>query len=313
MIDKGRYMGKTYDNYDYEEAYRKQVESLEEWELERLLREGKLDCLYRTSTIKSKNRKSKTEILESMVYPSFKNWKDVPRTRKKRESKPSQKNLNDKNARRHLIRLVNINFGENDIWATFGWDNRHMPKDMEEARRHIKNFIGKINYRQKKANRENIKYIYILAYDEYTRPHFHIIMTGDGMDRDEIENLWTKCERKNTRRIKPDDDFLLTGIATYISKNPHGSKRWCPSKNLEKPKEPTKSYKKFSRSKVRRMVRDYEELKTHMEKAYPGFEFLDAETRHSGIHDGFYIYARMIKRGTKWKGSRQGRSQKSGR
>ena len=83
-------MGKTYDNYDYEEAYQKQIDTLEEWELERLIQDGKVDCLYRTTTIKSRNEKSGTEMVESMVYPSFKDKADMPKTAKKRESKPSQ-------------------------------------------------------------------------------------------------------------------------------------------------------------------------------------------------------------------------------
>lgn len=294
-------MGKTYDNYDYEEAFKKQIDTLEEWELEQLMIDGKVSCLYRTTTIKSRNEKSGTEIVESMVYPSFKEKASVPKTAKKRETKPSQKNLNDRNSRRYLIRLVNINFGKGDIWGTFGWDNAHLPKDENRARKDIKNFIGRINYYRRKSGRENIKYIYILAYDEYTRPHFHIIMSGDGVDRDEIESLWRKCERINTRRIKPDDDFLLTGIATYISQNPHGTKSWVPSKNLIKPSKPTRSYKKFSRKKVNGMVRDYEHLKTQMEIAYPGFTFLDAEVRHNDKIAAFYIYARMIKKPEKEK------------
>lgn len=237
-----------------------------------------------------------------MVYPSFKDKADMPKTAKKRESKPSQKNLNDKNARRYLIRLVNINFGKGDIWATFGWDDGHLPQDIEAAKKDIKNFIARINYRRRKAGKGNIKYIYILAYgDKKTRPHFHIIMTGDGVDRDELEELWTKCERKNTRRIKPDDDFLITGIATYISQNPHGTKRWCPSKNLQKPDAPTRSYRKFSRPKVNGMVRDYEKLKDQMEKAYHGYTFLDAEVKHNDKVAAFYIYARMIKKRDKGK------------
>lgn len=31
---------KYYDDYDYEEAYQKQCDTLEEWELERLMKEG---------------------------------------------------------------------------------------------------------------------------------------------------------------------------------------------------------------------------------------------------------------------------------
>lgn len=294
-------MGKTYDNYDYEEAYQKQIDTLEEWELERLMQTGKVNCLYRTTTIKSRNEKSGAEMLESMVYPSFPNREDVPKTAKKRETGQAQKNLNDKNARRYLIRLANINFSKGDIWATFGWDDDNMPEDEERAEKDIKNFIARINYRRRKAGLENAKYIYIPAIDGYARPHFHILISGDGMDRDELEDLWTKCERKNTRRVKPDDDFLITGIATYITQNPHGTKRWRSSKNLKKPDAPTRSYRKFSRKKVNGMVRDFEELKAQMEKAYPGFRFLDAEVKHNDKVAAFYIYARMIKKRDKEK------------
>ena len=294
-------MGKTYDNYDYEEAYQKQIDTLEEWELERLMQTGKVNCLYRTTTIKSRNEKSGAEMLESMVYPSFPNREDVPKTAKKRETGQAQKNLNDKNARRYLIRLANINFSKGDIWATFGWNDDNMPEDEERAEKDIKNFIARINYRRRKAGLENAKYIYIPAIDGYARPHFHILISGDGMDRDELEDLWTKCERKNTRRVKPDDDFLITGIATYITQNPHGTKRWRSSKNLKKPDAPTRSYRKFSRKKVNGMARDFEELKAQMEKAYPGFKFLDAEVKHNDKVAAFYIYARMIKKRDKGK------------
>lgn len=284
-----------YDNYDYEEAYQKQIENLEEWEYERLLKEGKVESLYRTTTTKSPNTKSGKVLLEAQIYPSFLNREDMPKTKKKRESKPSQTNLNHKNSKRYLIRLININFTEGDLWCTFGWDEEHFPENEERARKDIQNFIKKINRRRKKAGKENIKYIYILAYCDYERPHFHIIMTGEGMDRDELEKMWTKCKRKNTRRIQPDDDFLLTGIATYISKNPHGSKRWCPSQNLEKPQKPTRSYSKFRKRQVEKMAKDFEELKANMEKAYEGYRFLDAEVKYNGVTAAFYIYARMIR------------------
>ncbi len=285
---------KVYDNYDYEEAYNKQLEQLEEWEYERLLKEGKIQCLYRTSTIKSKNIESGHVLLESQIYPSFYKRADVPRTKNK-ASKPSQKNLNEKNAKRTLIRLVNINFGQGDLWCTFGWDNQYLPKDEKRARKDISNFIARINRRRKKAGQPNIKYIYILAFDGYKRPHFHMIMTGKGIDRDKLEELWGKCDRPNTRRIKPDDDFLLTGLATYITQNPHGKKRWCSSKNLKKPPKPTKSYSKFKKRTVENMAKNYEQLKHELEKKYEGYKFLDAEVKYNGITAAFYIYARMVR------------------
>ena len=210
---------KKYDNYDYEEAFKKYIDDTEEERLEKLLREGKVNCLYRTATTKCTNIKSQTTLLEARIYPSYPRLSDMPKT-KKRPSSKAQRNLNDKNARRYLIRLANINFGKGDLWCTFGWNDDKLPADEERARKDIKNFIAKINYRRKRKGLENIKYIYVLAFDGYVRPHFHILMTGDGMDRDELESLWKKCDRPNTRRISPNDDFLITGLAATAATVP---------------------------------------------------------------------------------------------
>lgn len=283
-----------YDNYDYEEAYKEQIEKLEEWELERLLKEEKVSCLYRTTTIKSKNKKSGKEFIETNIYPSYNRKKDMPRTKRKRESKPSQKNLNDKNARRYLIRLVNINFAEGDYWCTFGWNEGELPEDWRSAQKDIQRYIDRIRYRQGKRSREKIKYIYILAFDGYARPHFHLIIST-ALTRDELEDVWGKCDRPNTRRIKPDNKEMLVGMATYITQNPHRKKRWCPSKNLDKPGKPTRSYRKFSKKKAERMVKDYEVMKEELEKAYPGYQLQEADARYNGINAAFYIYARMVR------------------
>lgn len=292
----GKRKNRHYDDYDYEEAYKEQCEKLEEAELERLIKEKRIGCVYRTTTITSRNEKSDTTLLECMVYPSFSSKAEMPKTKRRRETSPAQSNLNDKNARRYLIRLANINFGKGDIWATFGWNDNCMPENTEAAKKDVVNFIRRINRRRKKAGLENTKYIYILAVDEYTRPHFHILLSGDGMDRDEIEALWGKCDRPNTRRIAPDDDFLITGLATYITQNPHKTKRWCPSKNLKKPDAPTRSYSKFRRRKVENMVRNDETLKEEMEKAYKGYKYLDAEVKYNGMNAAFYIYCRMVRK-----------------
>lgn len=280
---------------DFEQQWQEQQEKLKEWELERLLKEGKVESLYRTTTIKAKNIKSGQELLEAQIYPSFLHKANMPKTKRGRESKPSQKNLNDKNSRRYFLRLANINFTTDDLWCTFTWDKDHIPKDEQAADRDIVNFIKRINYRRKKAGRDNIKYLLIPVVDGAEHPHVHILMTGDGMDRDDLESLWTKGKRANTRRVKPDGDFLLSGLATYMSNNRKGKRRWRGSKNLTKPPEPARSYSKFRKRTVDRMVRDHEKLKAEMEKAYPGYRFLDAEVQYNGVTAAFYIYARMMR------------------
>lgn len=132
---------KKYDNYDYEEAFKKYIDDTEEERLEKLLREGKVNCLYRTATTKCTNIKSQTTLLEARIYPSYPRLSDMPKT-KKRPSSKAQRNLNDKNARRYLIRLANINFGKGDLWCTFGWNDDKLPADEERARKDIKNFIA---------------------------------------------------------------------------------------------------------------------------------------------------------------------------
>lgn len=284
---------RVYANYDYEEEYDQEVTDLEEWRLENLLRQGKVNCLYRTTTTKSKNIKSGNELLEAQIYPAFKSLDDVPR-KKKKETREAQRKLNSKNSRRRLLRLININFGEGDYWCTFGWNDECMPATLEDAQKDIRNFINRIKYKQKKITDEQIKYIYVLAFDGYERPHFHLVIST-ALDRNTLEDTWGKCDRPNTRRIKPDDDVLLTGLATYVSQNPKGTKRYCTSKNLKKAPEPTRSYSKFKKRRVNRMARDYETLRAEMEKAYPGYKFIDAQAYHNGINDLFYIYARMTR------------------
>ena len=38
------------------------------------------------------------------------------------------------------------------------------------------------------------------------------------------------------------------------------------------------------------MAKDFEELKAQMEKAYPGYKFLDAEVKYNGYNAAFYMY-----------------------
>lgn len=280
---------------DYEEQCRQRDEQIREYELERLLKDGKVKCLYRTTTIKTRNEKSGHEMLESFVYPSYRSRHDLPRTKRGRETKPSQRKLNDKNAQRYLTRLINANFDQGDLFVTFTWDDDNMPTGMQGAQKEVSNFFKRVNYRRKKRGYENCRYVYVLAIDDYTRPHVHIVMSGDCMTRDEIEDLWHNCKRKNSRRLAPEDGTWLSGLACYLCQNPHKTKRWQSSKNLIRPGRGTRSYSKFTKKRVDRMVRDYERVREEMQKTYPGYKFIDADIRYNGITAAFYIYARMAR------------------
>ena len=70
--------------------------------------------------------------------------------------------------------------------------------------------------------------------------------------------------------------------------------RWKSSKNLRKPKV-TKSYSKFNKKEVNRMVRNENEIKNLMEKKHPGYKFIDAKVYFNPNNQGNYIYARMVR------------------
>lgn len=286
-----------YEEADIEQAYQEQAEKMGEADLERLLQTGRVRCLYRTATTKTENEHDGTCLLESQIYPAFYNQKDLSggRAPKTRKTSRHQRDLNDKNSKRCFIRTACANFGSGDIFATFNWDKDHLPSCTDDADRDVRNFFKRIRYhRKRKGCDAPLRYMYIIAIDGYVHPHVHILMSGDGLSRDEVESLWHAGSRPNTRRIVPDKDFQITGLAKYISANPRGSKRWRCSKGLKRP-ETTKSYSKFRRRTVNKMVRDHVTLVAELEKAYPGYRYLDSEIRYNGIAAAFYIYARMAR------------------
>lgn len=281
---------KRYDDYDFEEAYQKSIEDLEQFEIERQLKNKKIGMVYQTKTTKAGDQ------LEADIYPSFGIRQDMPRTKRRNKSRPAQKSLNDKRARRYLNNLVSCNFNEGDLWCTFTYDKEHLPEDPEEADKIFTNFIRRINRRRKKAGIDNVKYICVTEYsddEKGIRCHHHVIMSGD-CDRDELEELWKQGTRNHTRRISPDKDTHIAGIVNYISKDPKGRKRWRSSKNLKKP-QITKSYCKFGKRTAERMATDRSYLEDRIRKEYPGYRFIDAEVKVNEINGGFYIYARMVR------------------
>lgn len=288
-----RRQAKGYDNYDYETGYNKTIESLEEWELEQAVKRKEIPMIYRTTTTKAGNQ------IEVDIYPSFAHKEDIPRTQRKRESKPSQKNLNERRARRYLNQLVSKNFGEGDIWATFGYDNDNLPINGDDAQKIFTNYIRRVNRRRKKQGKENIRYICVTEYSEdkkkKIRCHHHVILggeQGEKLNRDELESMWKHGKRTHTRIVTPDKDTHLLGLVKYITKDPKGKKRWTASKGLKKPVV-TRSYSKFRKREVYEMVRDRKQLERLIQKKYPKCKFIDAEVKTNEINSGYYIYARL--------------------
>lgn len=236
------------------------------------------------------------DMLESEAYPLWKTAKPAAiATAKelKRATRAEQRNLNNKNVRKKIVRLLNGNFTDQDIWITVGYRNSELPKTEAQAHKDVVNYIRRVQRHCEKNNLPKLKYVYVTEYSEGIRVHHHIVMNI--ADRDIAEKKWTKGEYPQARRLMPND-YGLEGLARYISKDPKGSKSYGYSLNLYKSWEHAKKAdSRMTRAKAEKIAGNTINPKTFYEKLYKGYEFLDLEVKRSDFVSGCYLYARMRK------------------
>ena len=299
-----RKRGMQYIPYDYEAAYNKAMEDMHEWFIENLFQHRK-KVIYALKEITAGDQ------FEIEIYPQFRSMDEVPpegRTIKKDNNK-AQKNLNDKNARKYVERLINENFSDRDIWMTLTYDDEHLPPDgdVDAAIKNVQKYIRRINYQRKKRGLPNAKYVYVTAYnpDAEIRWHHHIVMDG-ALDMETVESCWKQSSRNEVRRLQTDENGL-SGMANYIVEEKNrvpSEKRWNSSQGLRDPrikvvhsKRPVAggSYKKIG-SFVDKMVKDRDSIPETLKKWYPDMDFTNAAVYYNDFNCMFYIHARMRKR-----------------
>ncbi len=276
---------KTKDySYDYENFYDTPISTLEDKEIESLLKKSIIGHSYVAKTIKHGNQFD-VELYPLFSKQDFQKWKP-------RKTKKAQRNLNDRNARKYFIRLVNNNFTSDDFVAHLTYSNENLPPSEKEAHKKVVNYIRRINYQRKKIGLKNAKYVFVTEYDEKKkiRVHHHLIIEG-GLERKKMKDMWTLGKRTRIEELEPDE-YGLSGLANYLSKDPKGKKRWTSSKNLKKPIE-RKSYTSFSKRKIRKMIEDDSLVSIYMNQHYKAKQYLDHEIRYNKVNHMYYIYVRM--------------------
>ena len=302
---KRKKRGMQFIPYDYEAAYNKSIEFMHEWILENMFSHGK-KMVYALKEITA------GEQFEIEIYPQFRKMDDVPKEGQRivKDNSKAQKNLNDKNARKYVERLIIQNFGDRDIWLTLTYDDEHLPPDgdIDAAIKNMQRFIRRVNYQRKKRGLPKAKYVYVTEYNEAAeiRWHHHLVMDG-ALDMDTVEKCWGQSSRNEVRRLQKDENGL-SGMANYIVKEKkriRSEKRWNSSQGLIDPdirvvhsKQPEKgkgSYKRIGKY-VDEMVKNQNVIEGQMKKWYPDFDFKDAAVYYNDFNGMFYIHARMRKR-----------------
>lgn len=281
-------MAKYYD-YNPEEIYDSSIlgDITPEDRIEQL--RGKKYCYVVKTTVSG-------PIIESEIYPVYSDRKNTPRREKQNLTNIAQKNLNDRNAKKKIIRLINTNFTDKDLAVTLTYKDNYLP-DEEQARKDIQNYIRRLKRYRKKHGLPDLKYIYVIGCvsteerkkSKKVRVHHHLIIND--MDRDTVEGLWGKG-RCSTKRLQPDD-FGLEGIARYMANQNKGSKRWYASRNLKQPKV-YKSYTKLTHRKAEQLATRQCDWQETFEKLYKGkYKYADCKMYVSDFTGGFYLYCRM--------------------
>lgn len=247
---------------------------------------------YRTKTTRSGN------VLEFEAYPIWAVKAEASAAKRaalEEKHREAVRKVNKRNATRTLTRLANENFTAKDLFLTLTYAGD--APSLDQARKDITNFFRRVRtWMQAHAVAEPLKYLYVIEHEDDPergkhRVHHHVIMTG--IDRDAVETIW-QCGRANARRLQPDDHGL-EGLARYMTKDPKGKKRWGYSQNLKTP-QPEYHNKKLSRRKAEQLAMGFDEVSRKvLERAHPGYRFVDCVVKTSKYVSGAYIYARMVR------------------
>lgn len=239
------------------------------------------------------------DVLEVEIFPVWNTQgMDGLRAARKNVTRQAQQKLNRRNAQKKLGRLLNANFTQKDLHVTLTYKGQ--APGHEQAKKDMQNFIRRVKRLRKKAGLEDLKYVYVLEWEDdpdkqQRRIHLHVVMNG-GLDRAAIEECWQKGWA-NADRLQPGDEGLIP-LAKYLTKSPKGARSWTASRNLKRV-EPTRSYSKISRRRALAAARQLDtDGKSILEKVYPGYQFVQLRAFYPSMEcvDGVYLYGIMKRR-----------------
>ena len=171
------------------------------------------------------------KLLEIENYPVSKNGNRL-RTSKNKISSNSQANLNEKNALKQLIRLVESNYTEDDMFITLSY--KVPPENSGKLKKDFQNFLRRLKYHCRSMKLPDPVFLG-KPVESKSRPHHHLFLNRYSWDF--IKEHWDKG-RVQFSSLERDDEYGFVAISKYFmdEKNKSAfSKRWCASRNLKKP------------------------------------------------------------------------------
>lgn len=245
------------------------------------------------------------KILEAEFYPVTSDGRRYSRGVKKKQSKASQKKLNDKNARKKIRRLMETNFTEGqDYYCTFTYHDKEQPESYEACKKDLTNFFRRLRRAREKAGLPELKYIYAIECKKnkatgFVRYHIHMVLNG-GLPRRQIKELWGKGLKRSVEELQADERGFER-LANYICKEwkneelPETRKRYTPSRNLKQPTEKRRDGV-FKERFLEKLCTQYIDDRGYWENRYKGYFFVGAEPVYCEDYGTWYLSVFLKKR-----------------
>ena len=88
-----------------------------------------------------------------------------------------------------LRRLINSNITKFSKFVTLTF--KENIQDIKEAKDIFKKFVKKLNYQRKKQNKSNLKYVYVIEFQQRGSIHFHCVFFNlDFIKNEELQRIW---------------------------------------------------------------------------------------------------------------------------
>lgn len=176
-----------------------------------------------------------------------------PRAPKTGSTTAARRDKNMNTAIRNLARIINCNWGKNDILLTLTYDEQHLPESAEDAQRLCSLFWRRLGRVLKDAGERLHGFWTVCDKDDEGNPvrlHHHCVLSCNGIsvlwaDDGTLEScgingralsdIWGNGG-VNVELLRDQDDY--TPVAAYILRqtvNTADAKKWHASRGLEKP------------------------------------------------------------------------------
>lgn len=195
--------------------------------------------MYEYSIISGKTVETRRSLLTVRYQPK------AARAPKTNTSSLAKSERNKSDAIKQLARIINCNFGTEDLFLTLKYDDAHLPADYGQLRNNAAAIIRQIRKECKKSGTSGqIKYI--MASSNWSpkknspaRLHHHLIISG--VDSALVSRIWSKYGTVYVEALNGhgNNDGDYSNLAAYMIANVHtetpSQRRYTGSKGLDKP------------------------------------------------------------------------------